>query len=57
MQNFQADQGLFVSWGGFKASVDKERAPQFFMVRLWYQDDLMEQLFKCYDKLDNELKA
>ena len=57
MQNVQANQGLLVSWGGFKSSVDKEEAAQFFRVRLWDQKDLIEQLFKHYDKLDAELRA
>jgi len=26
MQNFGADQGLLVSWSGFKSTVDKEAA-------------------------------
>ena len=30
MQNVQADQGLLVSWGGFRTSVDRESAIQFF---------------------------
>ena len=34
MQNVQAEQGLPVSWGGFKNTVDKETATQFFRVRL-----------------------
>jgi len=34
MQNVQASHGLLVSWGGFKSSVDKEEATQFFRVRL-----------------------
>src|SRR5438445_12311633 len=38
MQNVQADQGLLVSWGGFKSSVDKEVPVQFFRVRLWDQN-------------------
>jgi len=43
MQNVQADQGLFVSWGGFKSSVDREVPAQFFRVRLWDQKALIEQ--------------
>jgi len=43
MQNFQATQGLLVSWGGYKNTVDKEKARQFFRVRLWDQKDLIEQ--------------
>ena len=57
MQNVQADQGLLVSWGGFKSSVDRERAAQFFRVRLWDQDTLIEQLLAHYDRLDSDLRA
>lgn len=57
MQNFQAEQGLLVSWGGFKQSVDKEKPSQFFRVRLWDRDDLIDQLIEHYDKLDAEIRA
>jgi restriction system protein len=57
MQNVQADQGLLVSWGGFKTSVDREKATQFFRVRLWDQDTLIGQILANYDKLDDELRA
>mgnify|MGYP001039915985 CR=1 FL=1 len=57
MQNFSADQGLFVSWGGFKTSVDKEKARQFFSVRLWDQQALIDQILENYDKLDEELRV
>lgn len=57
MQNVQAEQGLLVSWGGFKSSVNKEEASQFFRVRLWDQEDLVDQLLRNYDNLDEELKA
>lgn len=57
MSNVQADRGLLVSWGGFKSSVRREEAQQFFRVRLWDSDDLLDQLFALYDKLDDDLKA
>lgn len=57
MQNVQADQGLFVSWGGFKSSIDREIPAQFFRVRLWNQDSLIDQILANYDKLDDELVA
>lgn len=57
MQNVQAEQGLLVSWGGFKSSVDKEIPAQFFRVRLWDQKILVEQLLEHYDKLDADLRA
>jgi len=57
MQNVQASHGLLVSWGGFKSSVDREEAIQFFRVRLWDQRDIIDQLFSCYDDLDEEIKS
>lgn len=57
MQNVQADQGLLVSWGGFKRSVDREKATQFFRVRLWDQDTLIDQILLNYDKLSKDLKS
>ena len=57
MQNVQASHGLLVSWGGFKSSVDREKAMQFFRVRLWDQGDLIDQVLTHYDKLDEEIRA
>jgi restriction system protein len=57
MQNVGADQGLLVSWGGFKASVDRETAHHFFRVRLWDQDDLIDQLLEQYANLDEDLRT
>lgn len=39
---YSAQEGLFVSWSGFKSNVQKE---------------LLEQLFTHYDHLDDDLKA
>lgn len=57
MANFSADQGLLVSWGGFKSSVEKERASQFFKVRLWSQKEIIEEFLENYDKLSDEIKT
>ena len=57
MQNFGAESGLLVSWSGFKSSVDKELPAQFFRVRLWDQDALIEELLSSYERLDEDLKA
>lgn len=54
---FGAQEGLFVAWGGFKPTVQKELAASFFRVRLWTQKDLLEQLFANYEHLDEDLKA
>ena len=54
---FGAQEGLFVAWGGFKSNVQKELAGSFFRLRLWSQNELLEQLFAHYDQLDEDIKA
>lgn len=56
MHNFKAEHGLLVSWSGFKSTVDKEIATQFFNVRLWDQKAIIEELLANYDKLDSDIK-
>jgi restriction system protein len=57
VSKFGAQEGLFVSWSGFKTNVQKELASSFFKVRLWTQKELLEALFAHYDHLDEDLKA
>jgi len=57
VSKFGAQEGLFVSWSGFKQNVFKEMAPSFFKIRLWSQKEFLEALFANYDKLDDDLKA
>lgn len=57
VSKFGAQEGLFVSWSGFKTNVQKELAASFFRVRLWTQKELLEALFAVYDKLDDDIKA
>ncbi|WP_203564284.1 restriction endonuclease [Deefgea sp. CFH1-16] len=51
MTKFNASEGLFVSWSGFKQNVQKELASSFFRLRLWSRKELLEQLFASYEKL------
>jgi restriction system protein len=57
MQNFKAEQGLLVSWAGFKTSVDKEIPAHFFHIRLWDQSTIINELLNVYDKLNEDLQA
>lgn len=57
MKNFQASQGLFVSWSGFKSSVNKEITRLFFEIRLWGPEDLIREVLRHYDSLPDELQA
>lgn len=51
------NRGMLVAWGGFKSSVERERATSFFDVRLWNQNDLIEALLADYENLDPEIRA
>jgi restriction system protein len=57
MQNFGADFGLLVSWSGFKDTVTREVAAQFFRVRLWTAEDVVRELLDVYEKLPESLRA
>jgi restriction system protein len=57
IQNSHADKGLFVSWSGFKSSVYREVPSQFFKVRLWDANDLIEQILENYENLDQTIKS
>lgn len=57
MSNYNADYGLLVSWSGFKTSVIKEIPKQFFKVRLWDSQKVIEEIFENYDKLSDEIKT
>lgn len=56
IKNFDADHGLLVSWGGFKASVEKERAKHFFEIRLWDHNDIIREFLDNYEKLSPEIQ-
>lgn len=57
MPHFGADRGILVAWGGFKGTITQDARKQYFAIRLWGQEELIEELFKNYDKLDEDLKA
>jgi restriction system protein len=57
MGNFGADQGLLVSWGGFKDTVRKEARQHFFKVRLWDAGDIVRTLIEQYDGLPKDIQA
>jgi restriction system protein len=52
-----ATYGLLPCWGGFKRSIDRDETQQFFHVRLWEADDLIDELLGVYDNLDADLQA
>lgn len=57
MKTLGADQGLLVSWGGFKETVRSKAKSQFFTIRLWNSGDLIQSILSNYDKLPKDLRA
>ena len=57
MKNFGAQQGLLVSWGGFRSSVLSEARRLFFDIRLWDAGDLVNAILANYERLSAELQA
>jgi restriction system protein len=57
MKNFDATNGLIVSWGGFNSSALKEEKKLFFTVKMWNSDDLISNLIDVYEKLPEAVKT
>ena len=57
MQTFKVEQGLLVCWGGFNRAVRQESRQGHFMVRLWERRDLVEAIYKEYERLPAEIQA
>ena len=57
MQSFKAEQGLLVAWGGFNKAVYAESKQGYFTVRLWDSRDLVEAIYRTYDRLPAEIQA
>ena len=57
LQNFHAEQGLLISWGGFKSTVIQEARQSFFTIRLWDSGDLLAAILKDNEKFPDDLQA
>jgi restriction system protein len=57
VQDAHADQGLLVSWSGFKPTVRRRLNELYFRVRLWGRDEIVNALLSVYDKLPEEIRA
>ncbi len=57
MRKVKAELGLLVSWSGFNSKVLSEAKEEFFFIRLWTADDILENIFKYYDKFSDDFKA
>ena len=56
LKQFQADFGLFVSWGGFAQPVIAAARQQFHVLRLWDQEQLIDAVIVNYEQLPQRSK-
>ena len=52
-----AEQALLVAWGGVNRVAQRELRNQFFRVRVWDADDLLDAILRNYDRLDEEWRT
>lgn len=57
MQAFSATQGLLVAWNGFRGNVRREARADYFTVRLWDADNLLDELSKAYEALADDIRS
>lgn len=57
VEAFRGNQGLLVTWRGFKGRVRAEARQSFFAARLWDADDLLDELFRVYEWLPDDLRS
>ena len=56
MQDVGATHGLLVAWGGVTQAVKKQLQSGFFQIRLWQVPDVLDALFRSYDRLPEEFR-
>ncbi len=57
MTTFSADQGLLICWGGFNRALRAEARQSHFSVRLWEDRDLVEAIYRNYERLPAEIQT
>lgn len=57
IHRFKADQALLVTFGGVTAPAKSYLEGQYFNIRVWTIDDILQAIYKHYPVLDNEMKA
>lgn len=57
IDTFKANQGLLVCWGGFTQPLKNEARQHVFRVRLWDQSDIVNAVYRSYDRLAPEIQA
>jgi restriction system protein len=56
-QQYNAEQGLLVGWGGFTQPALAEAGKHFFSVRLWDKSQLLDAVLAHYARLPEDLRT
>lgn len=57
VHNNQADQALLVAWGGLTPQAEQLRKANPLKIRVWTDEELLDQLFATYDSLPDETRV
>lgn len=57
IHRYQADQGLLVTFGGVTGPARAYLESQYFNIRVWTMDDIIDSIYKHYESLDDEIRA
>lgn len=57
IHRFHADQALLVTFGGVTGPAKTYLETQYFNIRVWTMDDILQAIYKHYDLLPSEMKA
>jgi restriction system protein len=57
LSSVNAKQGLLVAWAGLTKPADTEARSQFFRIRVWTADDVIEAATSVYDALEDDVQA
>jgi restriction system protein len=57
IRRYQADQALLVTFGGVTAPARAYLEAQYFNIRIWTIEDILEAIYRHYPSLDAQMKA
>ena len=57
MSRYQTNQGLLVAWGGVTKAAEQLLTNEYFRLRVWSSKELLEAIFRTYDRLPEEIRT
>lgn len=57
IRRFKADQALLVTFGGVTGPARNKLETEYFNIRVWTMDDILQSIYKNYNRLPNDLRA